>query len=57
MAGLARKFGGKIFRFFDSYKDRSEADAVATSLRREGKNARITRPKDRLLPYYEVWTR
>jgi hypothetical protein len=30
---------------------------VATQLRGKGKHVRVTRPKDRLLPYYEVWIR
>jgi hypothetical protein len=57
MSGLTRKFSGKVYRFYDSYDKQNEAAAVATRLRRHGKSVRITRPKDKLLPYHEVWIR
>ena len=57
MATLKRKFGGKYYKFHDSYKTKKEALAEAGNLRFKGNLARITSPKDRLLPYYELWIR
>jgi len=33
MAGLTRKFDGKVFKFFDSYLTKKEAENMARQLR------------------------
>jgi hypothetical protein len=57
MVGLARKFDGKTFRFFDSYMDKKEAGEQARQLRVKGKKIRTTHYKSPLLPYFELWVR
>lgn len=52
-----RKFNGKYYSFYDSYKTKKEARVEAGKLRAKGKLVRITTPSDKLLPYYELWTR
>jgi hypothetical protein len=54
---LKRKFDGKVYKFYDSYKTKKDAKAVASKLRDKGYLVRITTPRDKLLPYYELWTR
>ena len=55
MAVTKRKFGGKYYRFCDSYKSSEEAQQQAAELRAKGKRVRITCPKSKLLPYFELW--
>lgn len=57
MATLKRKFGGKYYKFYDSYRRKEEAEQEAADLRAKGNFVRITIPKDRLSPYYELWVR
>jgi len=57
MAGLTRTFGGKLFRFSDSYQEKKEATDMAKQLQMKGKRFRITHPKHPLLPYFELWVR
>ena len=54
---LKRKFNGKDYQFYDSYNTKREVQKEADKLRARGKLASITTPKDKLLPYYELWTR
>lgn len=52
-----RRFGGKQYKFYDSYKTRSEAQDEATRLRDKGKCVRITPPRSKYLPCWELWVR
>ena len=52
-----RKFDGKCYQFYDSYKTKNEAQKEASRLRAKGELIRITHPTDRYYPYYELWAR
>ena len=57
MGSLKRKFNGKYYKFYDSYIKKSDAQKEAGKLKSKGNLVRITLPRDKLLPYYELWTR
>ena len=54
---LKRKFNGRYYGFYDSYSAKNDAQKEAGKLRSKGNLVRITLPRDKLLPYYELWIR